>query len=359
MMVMQFVSARDLAPGMILGKAIHYSDFDLRKSIELSRGYRLTDIAVERLISSRVDGAFVEGADVNIGIVRTINEEIKNEAVSGIQNIAQKFRENPDSIDAESMHSLEKTSAELVKGLTVNNNLLVNIVDLKMYDDYTYHHSLSVAVMALAIGMQLGLTTSQLQNLTLSGLLHDIGKVAVPIEIINKPSRLTPEEFEIVKCHPMNAGVSLWKRLLVPADVYLGIISHHERFDGTGYPNHLVGKNIPLFGRILAVADVYDALTSQRSYRAPAPPNEAVEYIMGGIGSAFDEDIVKAFLHKVAAYPVGVKVRLSNDEIGTVLKNYPERPLRPIIAVRNGADIYDLYRDKSRMNIVITGLAEE
>ena len=130
-------------------------------------------------------------------------------------------------------------------------------------------------------------------------------------------------------------------------------MSHHEKWDGTGYPNKLSKTNIPLFGRIITVADVYDALTSTRPYRKPSEPTEAIEYIMGGVGTYFDEDIVNLFLRRIAPYPAGIKILLSNGKPAQVIKNNPDQPLRPVISLSGTGELLDLYNDPTTYNVVI------
>jgi HD-GYP domain-containing protein (c-di-GMP phosphodiesterase class II) len=213
--------------------------------------------------------------------------------------------------------------------------------------------------MSIAIGIELGFTNEMLNDLGTAGLLHDVGKVSVPIEIITKPGRLTPEEFEAVKMHPVYAAQHLKERSLVNESIYRGIIQHHEKMDGTGYPYKLSGTQIHPYARIISVADVYDALTSNRPYRTPNPPNEAIEYIMAGMGTQFDEKVLRAFLRKVAPFPMGSTVQLSNGEKASVLKNYPDSPLRPYVMVLDSTKTYDLSKDKDCMNIVITGIIDK
>ena len=351
-----FFQTDNLFSGMVLARDIHFYDTALNKMIELKKDSALTEPIINSFKVSKIEGAYIDYIPDNIEITHTISASLKNDAIFKIEQLANDYANSPDGVQASQIKAINETTAALVNGISSDKNVLVNIFDLKKYDDYTYHHSLSVAVMALAIGMELGFDNKTLQELVLSGMLHDIGKLNIPIEIINKPARLTPEEFNIVKAHPLNAGIHLLKKNFVSENTFKGIVGHHEKWDGTGYPNGISGENIPIFARILTVADVYDALTSQRPYRTPSPPTEAIEYIMGGSGTFFDVDIVKAFLRRIAPYPVGMKVKLSNGEIGTVVKNNIEQPLRPIVKVNGTPFVYDLYNDFKTMGIIITGV---
>ncbi len=355
---MIFVSSANLVPGMCLGRNINYYDANTYAAVSLKAGTKLTDVIITQMKRADVDGAYIDDAKSEIRVISSINSEIKNEALSGVKNLANDFMSG--GVTGDDVEEIKDTTEKLIDNLSASSDIMVNIADIKMYDDYTFHHSLSVSIMALAIGMELGLNHRELNELGLSGLLHDIGKVSIPIEIINKPGRLTQEEFGIVKMHPVHAANHLLERRLVPPNSYYGIVGHHEKVDGTGYPRGLKGDEIHLYAKILAVADVFDALTSQRPYRTPSPPSEAIEYIMGGTGSHFDEQCVRAFIRKVAPYPVGTVVQLSNGETATVMANFPDQPLRPTVAVTGRPGVYyDLYHDMKCLSIVITGICEQ
>jgi HD-GYP domain-containing protein (c-di-GMP phosphodiesterase class II) len=182
--------------------------------------------------------------------------------------------------------------------------------------------------------------------------MHDIGKTAVPVEIINKPSRLDEDEFNIIKNHPA-AGYEYLKNANIGDEkMWLGVVCHHEKVDGSGYPLGLDGNEIPIWSRIISAADVYDALTSTRPYRTPMQPAEALEYIMGGIGSSFDYDVVSSFAKKVELYPVGSYVQLSNGVIAIVLDS--KNATRPVIRNLETGDVYDLQSDRQLLSVVIS-----
>ena len=353
---MFYVDSKDLTSGMYLARDIHYFDNDTQTMSELKRGERLTDMTIGFLKAAHVEGAYISRVAADTEMTHTINDELKNQAVNGIQSLAKGFMGG--HITGEQIEDINNTASNLVETVSADNDVMVNILDLKMYDDYTYHHSLSVAVMSLAVGMEFGFDKNTLGELVTAALLHDIGKIAIPITIINKPSRLTAEEFEVVKKHPIIAGVHLRKNNFVTQNTFMGIVGHHEKWNGTGYPNGLEGKNIHMFARIMAVADVFDALTSHRPYRKPAPTHEVLEYIMANAGTHFDEEIVRAFLKRVAPFPVGSHVRLSNGKRGIVIKNYREQPLRPLIAIIDEDISYDLFQDPKYFNLIVTGVEE-
>lgn len=355
---MVFVRTEELLPGMCLARDIHFYDPSSNAAQALKTGQKLSDVQITQLTAAALDGAYIDTIRSEVRVISSINQAIRKEAISNIHNLADNFIDSSKGVQKSDVEAIGVTTQELIDSLSSQKDILINIADIKMYDDYTFHHSLSVSIMSIAIGMELGLTNNMLNELGLAGLLHDIGKVAIPIEIINKPGKLTSDEFNTVKMHPVHAANHLKERNLVNDNIYRGIVGHHEKLDGSGYPNHLKGDEIHPYSRILAVADVYDALTSNRPYRIPSPPNEAIEFIMGGMGTHFDDRVVRAFLRKVAPYPAGSKVKLSNGEIAFVMKNYPDQPLRPLVVVEGTNTMYDLSWDLSSLNIVISELLE-
>lgn len=356
---MVFVKTEELLPGMYLARDIHFYDISSHSAMILKAGQKLTNVIINQMLNAKLDGGYIDTVNSELQIVSSINVQIRKEAITNIHNLADNFIDSSKGVQESDIKALGNTTSRLIDSLSSQKDILVNIADIKMYDDYTYHHSLSVAIMAIAIGMELGLTNQLLNELGLAGLLHDIGKVAIPIEIIQKPDKLTDEEFNLVRMHPIHAANHLRDRKLVNENVYRGIVGHHEKLDGSGYPNNLKGTEIHPYARILAVADVYDALTSNRPYRIPNQPNEAIEYIMGGVGRHFDEKVVQAFLRKIAPYPLSSKVKLSNGETAFVVKNYPDQPLRPLVAVMGTTKMYDLSNDTDCMNIIIKEIVEE
>ena len=279
-----------------------------------------------------------------------ISEELHKEAMASIKGLFDIVSDSSIVTAHRAIKDLNNVVDQLVEAFTPEQAGANHIVNLRKYDEYTYHHSLSVAVLAIAIGLKMGLSRRELRELGRSAIMHDIGKVMVPVEVINKPSRLTPEEFEIVKKHSENAIRYLRGGGIGDSQLWGDISCHHEKFDGTGYPNGLKGKDIPLFSRIIAVADVYDALTSYRPYRKPLLPGTVFEMIMADVGSVFDYDVVNTFTKIVELYPINSVVTLSNKRIGIVVDN--RHSLRPILKMLDDGKLLNL-ADLSNLNLMI------
>lgn len=347
---MIFVPYYKLKRGMKIANDIYLSDKRLSKAFLLKQGAILTKEHIKKLANFNISGVYIDDGRKN----PILDESLRKECILAVRNIFN-WCENTHSILNEStIKQIENISEKLVDNIYKNKDISVSILDLQTYDLDTYLHSVSVTVISIAIGTALSLDKKELCKLGVCALLHDIGKLEIPIEIINKPSKLTKEEFEIVKTHAELGGKYVMDHKCVSNDIYEGIISHHEKYNGTGYPNGLKNDEIPLFGRIIAVADVYDALTGNRPYRNPIKPLEAIEYIMAGVGSSFDYNIVKAFLRKIEPYPVESYVKLSDKRSAKVLKVNKDNPLRPVIKIVGGSNkIIDLQNDPAARNIII------
>ena len=219
------------------------------------------------------------------------------------------------------------------ESITRNPEAFLNLVWLKTKDDYTYMHSIAVCALMIALGKQLGLTGSELKNAGLAGLLHDVGKMLIPDEVLNKPGKLTDEEFEIIKQHPLKSWEILHGSPDV-TDVILDVcLHHHERVDGTGYPANISGNPLSLFARMGAVCDVYDALTSNRCYKNGWEPAETIRKMAEWRDGHFDERVFQAFVKTIGIYPSGTLVRLKSGRLAIVMEQSDKSLLTPIVKV--------------------------
>ena len=187
--------------------------------------------------------------------------------------------------------------------------------------------------------MGMGFSADKLKELCIAGMFHDMGKLEVPAEILNKPSKLTTEEYDIIKKHPQKSYDLLADRFEISSNVRMGVLCHHENEDGSGYPRGLTGDKINIFAKILHVVDVYDALTSKRSYKKAYACSEALEYLMGGTATLFDEKVVDVFMKYVPIYPKGMQVLLSDGRKGVIVRNNHISSLRPVVRMVVGLDI--------------------
>ena len=275
-----------------------------------------------------------------------VNEKVRDVAVDGIKKLFTTARNETHGVGNmttafQIVTNLDMILDDLVDTVTSNPKGLVQIAGLRSYDEYTYHHSLSVSVLSVAIGQAMNLNPKEIKRLGRTALLHDIGKMMVPHELITKPSALTSAEFASVKRHPVIGARFLKKEYIGNEELWSGVEFHHEKIDGSGYPNGLRDKDIPLFARIISVADVYDALTSYRPYRDPMrPPANAIELLMSEAGAAFDLGVVQSFVRRIELYPIGSTVQISDKRFGQVINN--RHPMRPTLKILDSKDIVDL-----------------
>ena len=357
---MRFVPASCLREGMMVAKTL----FGKNNEKLLVSGITLNEKFIESIQRLKYPGVYIDDElSRDIDIISTISDELRIETMNGIKKI---FTETSSRRDvgqrtSDVRHQVESIIDELVS----NRNMMVNMIDLKCFDNYTYLHSVNVAVLSIVIGLALGLARDTLTRLGLSAILHDIGKIFINKGIVNKPAALTNVEFEEMKKHSQLGFDYAKEKFRLPPASYTGIIDHHEKFNGTGYPNGKSGKQISMFGRIITLADVYDALCSERPYRPAMKPSEAMEYVMGGSETMFDPQLTSIFIRKVAPYPVGTTVMLSNGCMAIVLENFESVCMRPRVRVIRTpeGDVapfeLNLKADYSLLNVVVEGIVSD
>lgn len=318
---MRLVATETIEVGVKLGKTITNKN----GQVLLNKGVVLSKKMIQRLLDVGINHIYIEDARTNDVIVNeAITDELRKEVTSTIELTFKQIQ-----TDLEKNHSLviEKASkklASLIRHLLVeiksDQELLTLLSDVYIYDEYIFTHSLNVTLYSLAIGQRLQLSPRELETLGLGAILHDVGKMKVRTEILMKPGRLTEEEYIEMKNHS-EFGFRMLKEvrslsLLVAHCAY----QHHERINGTGYPRGIKGSEIHLFGKIIAVADVFDAVTSNRVYRKAMLPHEGLEILYAGVGTLFDPQVVDAFRKAVAIYPIGMTVQLNDGSSGIIVK---------------------------------------
>jgi HD-GYP domain-containing protein (c-di-GMP phosphodiesterase class II) len=320
----------------------------------LRAGVRLTARYRELLVKAGISAIYVED-DESAGIivepvVDDATRQIATRAVSSAYRSARDAVATGQPLPPEAVASLEDVVARILRQVETSGGVALALADLSSADAYTFQHSIDVTAVGLLIGYryfrQHGWTDyrgerhftkvdERLSTLGLGLLLHDIGKLAIPLGILNKPGKLTPEEWEIMKSHP-RTGVDMLDGSQWSPLVKAVVLRHHERWNGSGYPGAKAGEEIHQLARIAAVADVYDAITSDRLYAPARPACAGVRAILEGSGVLFDPDVVGTFRRVVAPFPPGTAVELTDGRSG-IVASVPETALdRPVVRVIAG-----------------------
>lgn len=340
-------------------------------------GFVLTDVKeLETIRASSIKEVWIDstkGVDVAIGEPVVTAAQADAQVEQDLQQLTvHDRRPEPVSVSAEIAHAARictqgraavvsmfqearmgktvdtETAQQFVEDITQsisrNPNALISLARLKTADDYTFMHSVAVCAMMIALSRQLGQTVAQTRSAGVAGLLHDLGKAVMPMEVLNKPGKLTDAEFSIIKSHPVEGHKLLVAGGVTDAIALEVCLHHHEKIDGSGYPGRLKGDEIGLFAKMGAVCDVYDAITSNRPYKAGWDPAESLRKMAEWAGGHFDQAVFQAFVKSLGIYPIGSLVRLTSGRIGVVTDQGKKSLTLPNVKV--------FFSTKSNMRIV-------
>jgi HD-GYP domain-containing protein (c-di-GMP phosphodiesterase class II) len=243
--------------------------------------------------------------------------------------------------------------------LSSSSHMRIDYIDIKSMDDYLEGSALNTGILALLLGSYLGYNKDFQKELFIAGVLHDIGLLFLPEDVLDKSKDLSMEEKRMILHHPLDGYNFLKDRSYVSSYVKVSVLQHHEHIDGTGYPNRIASEEINDFAQIIGITDIYDAMTSDRPYRRALPPSEAIEFLMGVTGRYFSSNISETFISRVNPYPIGSLVELNTGDIAVVDEANPTLPLRPKISIiKESGDNFSLTPTNliDNNNLVITNI---
>lgn len=359
----RYTSTRLLDEGMMIDQAI----IDRTGRILIARKTVLDHFLIDSLRKMGVPGVYIregeEDPDEEIEVAPetletiaklkvadrakvTLSDSVKQRVSQGIQFLYS------DTNSSDFANTANNITYSLMQAISENDAVAMNIDALKVSDEYTFKHSVDVATMAMIIARKSGLPNKDIYQIGVAGLLHDVGKSHIPNEILNKAGKLTEEEFTVMKNHTIYGYNILKEKSEISNEIIAGVLQHHEKINGRGYPLKLANKQITPYARVLSVADIYDALVTERPYKKGFSAHDALEMIMA-MTDELDVDFMRSFIDTVILYPVDTSVTLSNGERARVVKNTPHYPMRPKVVGLKSGKVYDLANDINCASIII------
>ncbi len=319
-----------LKPGMVIKKPV----LGFVGQVLLNAGVVVTAKQIYYLKQMGINAVYVE--DERIGNA-DVDDLIKIETRGDCRALVSKIMKDLDASGPLSKglaikeQEVKNLASRIVNEITSNQDVLIQLSDIRAQDGYLFAHSVNCCVLATLVGVKMNYDQNTLIMLAIGALLHDIGFVEIPQMILRKPGALSDNEYEAVKKHP-EYGYDIFKKSkLFSQRIGEIILQHHERNQGQGYPSGYKGKDVASLARILAVVDVYDALTSEKAYRDAYPVHEAIEMMLSWGEELFDLEVLNIFLESVSAYPIGSLVLLNNNESGLVVDNSPGYSSQPVV----------------------------
>ncbi|CQR70311.1 Cyclic di-GMP phosphodiesterase response regulator RpfG [Sporomusa ovata DSM 2662] len=349
---MNLIFTKDLVPGMCTGRDVIAGDGFIKL---LTQGAVLNQSQIDSLRNWGVPAINIddptEKMQEKVIAVHMTKTEFAKGYTETIDKIVHAFRHIKKFREVPIAEMQELVDQKIIL-LAETIGVLEHLHDIRCYSENTFNHSLHVAIITGILGKWCNYRGTELKKLILTGLLHDIGKLVVPLSILNKPGRLSAEEFAAIKKHPQD-GYQVLKDARIPENIKLGIWQHHERLDGSGYPLGLIGDEICAEAKIISIADVYDAITSDRVYRRKMTPFEALDILADDLFEKLEPVFCLTFMDNMRDYLIGSSVILSNGQKADIIAFYARDRgfTKPVVCTQNGK-LLDLQQEE----LCITGV---
>ncbi len=333
---MQIVSVENLKPGMQLARTL-YGD---EGQVLLYAGIILTWTYINRIRDLKFIALYIgePGDPPDEEIMEPVRAETRAKAITIAKNTMYEVVRSGDA----NLDQLQSVVSEMIDQIFYNPHTIYNIIDIRTHDDYTFAHSVNVGILSILTGLALNYNRRKLEILGIGAVLHDVGKIFIPSAILNKPGQLEPNEYETIKEHTIRGYQLLKEENICYVSSHIAY-EHHEREDGSGYPRSLTGSKTHSNAKIVAVADAFDAMTSNRVYKNALPTHLALKELQELAGIKFSKPVVDCFKKVIAPYPLGSVLRLVNGEIVTVIKATKTECLVKATSNVGSEKIFDLY----------------
>lgn len=338
---MRYLPTSKLTPGMALGQNVYEGS----GRVLLEKHLLLTKESISNLEFLGFPGIYIDD-DFTRGVElqQVLGPQVRSQALKVVHELFSFDYEA--KISPVSEIKLKKTIECVVEDILNNGDVMLNVLDIKNYNDYIFYHSVNVAMLSVIVGARYGLEKKQLLELTTAAMLHDIGKKFVAVGAAGT-------DREQLRRHPELGAEFLKNNYSFSPLVIQSVRLHHEAYNGNGYPEKKAGEEIPLYARIIRMTDCYDTLTSRHPSKEALSPSDAVEYLMAQTGAEFAPELVEVFIKKIAVYPVGCEVVLSDGRHGVVVQNFERFPLRPLIKILEDSAFLNLRDDETSRNLTI------
>lgn len=352
---MKLIPIHELLPGMKLGEDL-YGKFDL---LYASKGDVLNEKTIDGMKRLGTQSVYIDDGEA---VPLTEQKPSSEPTTVNTEDLLKDYQELIASLYTQYaefkllnkpvLAKIEEPSSKLLDFVLTDPSILKLLSKVMMIDGYTLNHSVQVSLISTLIGQWLGLSVNDQFQLGYAGLLHDVGKAKIPIHVLNKPSKLTPEEYEAIKKHAEYSCDQIKGLLRMNDDIRNAVLQHHEKTDGSGYPKGLAGDDIHYYAQILCIADIYSAMTTDKVYNRKFTPLKAAEEVYNAsFSNKVNPEIANLFLRNIYRMLVGSQVRLSNGKEGEIVYFNRFSPAKPLVKI--GEEFVDLYREKDLVIVEI------